>query len=121
MEGIVNARESVLAWQSAVERRYREARPRAEALALRARALVPGGETRVGSTVPPFGPIFVEAHGQELTDIDGNVLLDTTNNATSLIHGHANRAIVEAATRQIAKGTQWLGLNPHIVELADLI
>jgi glutamate-1-semialdehyde 2,1-aminomutase len=117
----VNLRESVLAWQAAVERRYREARPRSEALALRARALMPGGETRVGSSVPPFGPAFVEGRGQELTDVDGNVVLDTTNNATSLIHGHANPAIVEAAIRQVRRGTQWLGLNPGIVDLADLL
>lgn len=117
----MSARDGVLAWQVAVERRYRAARPRSEALALRARTLLAGGETRVGSTVPPFGPIFAEGRGQELTDVDGNIVLDTTNNATSLIHGHANPAIVEAASRQIARGTQWLGLNPGIVELADLI
>jgi glutamate-1-semialdehyde 2,1-aminomutase len=116
-----DALDGALAWQAAVDRRYRAARPRTEALALRARTLLPGGETRVGSSVPPFGPIFVEGRGQELTDVDGNVVIDTTNNATSLIHGHANPAIVEAATRQIARGTQWLGLNPEIVELADLI
>jgi glutamate-1-semialdehyde 2,1-aminomutase len=113
--------DAALAWQAAVDRRYRAARPRSEALALRARALMAGGETRVGSTVPPYGPVFAEAHGQELTDVDGNVILDTTNNATSLIHGHANPAIVEAATRQVARGTQWLGLNPGIIDLADLI
>ncbi len=112
---------AALAWQAAVDRRYRAARPRTEALVLRARGLLAGGDTRVGSSVPPFGPAFLEAHGQELTDVDGNVVLDTTNNATSLIHGHANPAIVEAATWQVARGTQWLGLNPGIVELADLI
>lgn len=112
---------AAIAWQAAVDRRYRAARPRSEALALRARSLLAGGETRVGSTVPPFGPVFVEAHGQELTDVDGNVVLDTTNNATSLVHGHANPAIVAAASQAVARGTQWLGLNPGIVELADLI
>jgi glutamate-1-semialdehyde 2,1-aminomutase len=80
-----------------------------------------GGETRVGSTVPPFGPAFTEGRGQELTDVDGNVVLDTTNNATSLIHGHAHPAIVAPASAAVARGTQWLGLNPGIVELADLI
>src|SRR3989304_5919613 len=103
----MSVRDGVLAWQAAVERRYRTARPRSEALSLRARALLPGGETRVGSTVPPFGPIFVEGHGQELTDVDGNAVLDTTNTATPLIHGPANPAIVEAASRQGAPGTQW--------------
>jgi glutamate-1-semialdehyde 2,1-aminomutase len=117
----MSARDAVLAWSAAVERRYREARPRSEALAMRARGLLPGGETRVGSAVPPFGPIFAAGHGEELTDVDGNVVLDTTHNATSLIHGHANPTIVEAATRQIVNGTQWLGLNPHTIELADLI
>jgi glutamate-1-semialdehyde 2,1-aminomutase len=112
---------AALAWQAAVDRRYRAARPRSEALALRARGLLAGGETRVGSTVPPFGPVFAEAHGQELTDVDGNVILDTTNNATSLVHGHANPSIVAAASQAVARGTQWLGLNPGIVELADLI
>lgn len=112
---------AALAWQAAVDRRYRAARPRSEALALRARGLMAGGETRVGSTVPPFGPVFAEAHGQELTDVDGNVILDTTNNATSLVHGHAHPAIVAAASQAVARGTQWLGLNPGIVELADLI
>jgi len=106
---------AALAWQAAVDRRYRAARPRSEAVVLRARGLMPGGESRVGSSVPPFGPVFVEGHGQELTDIDGNVVLDTTNNATSLIHGHANPTIVAAATAAVERGTQWLGLNPGIV------
>src|SRR6476661_2332777 len=94
-DSTMSARDAVLAWSAAVERRYREARPRSEALMLRARGLLPGGETRVGSAVPPFGPIFVQGKGQELTDVDGNVVLDTTHNATSLIHGHANPTIVE--------------------------
>jgi glutamate-1-semialdehyde 2,1-aminomutase len=115
------ALEAALAWQAAVDRRYRAARPRSEAMALRARSLLAGGETRGGSTAPPFGPVFVQGRGQELTDVDGNVVLDTTNNATSLIHGHAHPAIVEAATAQVARGTQWLGLNPGIVDLADII
>ena len=113
--------DAAQAWQAAVEARYRAARPRSEAIAQRARGLLAGGETRVGSSVPPFAPVFAHGSGQELTDLDGNVVLDTTNNATSLIHGHANPAIVAAATAQISHGTQWLGLNPGIVELADLI
>jgi len=115
------ALDAAQAWQAAVVARYRAARPRSEAVTLRARGLLAGGDTRVGSSVPPFGPVFVHGSGQELTDLDGNVVLDTTNNATSLIHGHANPAIVAAATAQIGHGTQWLGLNPGIVELADLI
>jgi glutamate-1-semialdehyde 2,1-aminomutase len=118
---MTDAVAAALAWQAAVDRRYRAARPRSEALALRARGLMAGGETRVGSSVPPFGPVFAEARGQELTDVDGNVVLDNTNNATSLIHGHANPAIVAAASAAVGRGTQWLGLNPSIVELADLI
>ncbi len=115
------ARDAALAWQAAVERRYRAARPRSEALHLRARSLLPGGDTRFGATVEPFGTVFTEGHGEELTDVDGNVVLDTTHNATALIHGHAHPAIVDAVTRQIANGTQWLGLNPALVDLADLI
>jgi len=54
-------------------------------------------------------------------DVDGNELLDFTFNSTSLIHGYAHPAIVEAIKRQAERGTAWNAPNPQLVQLAELL
>lgn len=67
--------------------------------------LMPGGVSRNTLLRDPH-PIYVDrARGCRVTDVDGNEYLDFGNNMASLIHGHAHPEIVEAVTRQVARGT----------------
>ena len=66
---------------------------------------LPGGDTRTATYFAPY-PVYMErGRGCYLYDVDGNAYLDMLGNYTSLIHGHAFPAIVEAIRRQALSGT----------------
>ena len=70
-----------------------------------AAAYLPGGDTRSATYFAPH-PLYMEkGTGCYLYDVDGNEYLDLLGNYTSLIHGHALPAIVDAIKEQAAKGT----------------
>ena len=56
-----------------------------------------------------------------MTDVDGIGRLDALNNFTALIHGHGFRPIVEAVTRQVARGSAFASSTPEEVALAELL
>lgn len=100
---------------------YRRRTPKSAALYAQARRVMPGGDSRTTTFFKPY-PTFIErAEGQRLLDVDGNTLLDFLNNYTALIHGHAFPPVVEAARRQLERGTAWSAPNEHQVQLATLI
>ncbi|MBK1658537.1 aspartate aminotransferase family protein [Paracraurococcus ruber] len=87
----------------------------------RARRIMPGGATRVTIWWPPHPPYAVSGQGCRVTDADGRVFLDFSNNFFSLIHGHAHPAIVAAVQAQAARGMAF-GLPTQLdVELAEAI
>ncbi len=91
------------------------------ALYQRARQVMPGGATRVTIWWPPHPPYAASGQGCRITDADGRVFLDFSNNFFSLIHGHAHPAIVAAVQAQAARGMAF-GLPTHLdVELAEEI
>ena len=47
--------------------------------------------------------------------------VDLIGNFTSLVHGNAYPPIVEAAGRQVRRGTAWPARNDHHLELAELL
>ena len=71
----------------------------------RAKHVLPGGVSRNTVLRDPH-PLYAD-HGEgcRLVDIDGVSRIDFSNNMASLIHGHACPAVVEAVTRQLARGT----------------
>ena len=84
---------------------YVENHVRSGELAERAKASLPGGNTRTGVYIPPF-PIYIErGEGVYIYDADGHRLLDFVNNNTALILGHAHPDVVEALQQQVARGT----------------
>jgi glutamate-1-semialdehyde 2,1-aminomutase len=104
-----------------VEDEYRSRTPRSWALHQQAQASLPGGDTRHGTLFQPY-PTYIDAgHGSYLVDVDGNELLDFTLNSTSLIHGHAHPAIVQAIQQQAGRGTAWNAPSAVLVELAELL
>ncbi|MCZ6545192.1 MAG: aspartate aminotransferase family protein [Chloroflexi bacterium] len=100
---------------------YRAATPNSAKWYGRAQASMPGGDTRQSVFFEPY-PLFLDqGAGAYVTDVDGNRYLDCANCWTALVLGHAHPAVVEAVSRQIAKGTAFGAANHHAIELAELL
>jgi glutamate-1-semialdehyde 2,1-aminomutase len=87
----------------------------------RARKVLPDGGSRSSISMAPYTPYIAKAQGKLLTDVDGNEYIDFNNNFTSLIHGHAHPAIVEAVTAQIGVGSAVSFFSEAELKLAELI
>jgi glutamate-1-semialdehyde 2,1-aminomutase len=84
---------------------YRDRTPGSQAHQEKAVRYLPGGDTRSATYFSPY-PVYMEkGRGCYLYDVDGNEYLDLLGNYTSLIHGHAFPAIVEAIREQAVHGT----------------
>ncbi|HSF31044.1 MAG TPA: aspartate aminotransferase family protein [Candidatus Tectomicrobia bacterium] len=86
-----------------------------------AKAIIPGGNTRLTAYFAPYPFYAVSGQGCRMYDLDGNVRLDFYNNATSLIFGHAYPPVVEAISDQARKGTAFAIPTEPEVELAQLL
>src|SRR5436309_12877226 len=87
-------------------------------LAARARAGLPGGNSRTTVFSPPYPFYARSGQGPRLTDVDGQTRLDFLNNYTSLLHGHAFGPIVQAAARQVELGSSFAAPTELEVALA---
>jgi glutamate-1-semialdehyde 2,1-aminomutase len=102
-------------------RRWAEPDSKSAALFARAQGVMPGGNTRTTVYMAPYPPYAASGEGCWVTDVDGDRRLDCLNNYTALIHGHAHPAIVEAATRRLARGASFPLPTPEEIELAALL
>lgn len=101
--------------------RYIERTPKSQAMTERAHRVLPGGDTRTGVYFAPYPAFMVQGSGSYLTDLDGNRYLDFLNNYTSLVHGHAHPALIQAAREQLPNGSVYASPMVKQVELAELI
>ena len=113
--------EKLLASLDAVVAEYTAHNPRSRAMHERARQSLPGGNTRSGVSIDPFPIYAASGEGVYLQDLDGHRLLDFVNNASSLILGHADPAIVAALQDQVARGTAFSRPVVLEVEMAELL
>jgi glutamate-1-semialdehyde 2,1-aminomutase len=104
-----------------IEAAYRARTPGSAARQTRAEALLPGGDTRTAAFHPPYGLTIARGDGPYLWDVDGNRYVDLIGNFTSLVHGNAYPPIVDAAQRQLTRGTAWPARNDAHLELAALL
>jgi len=94
------------------------------ALFQRAQAHIPGG---VNSPVRAFAavdgdPIFIErGEGPWMFDVDGNRYLDLIGSWGPLVLGHANPAVVAAATAALQKGSSFGAPTEAEVEFAEAL
>ena len=95
--------------------------PRSSGLAQRARAVLPGGDTRTVAYHPPYPLTVASGGGCRMTDVDGNTYIDLISNYTSLIHGHAHPAIVRAVAEQLPKGTNYATSLEAQTRLAEIL
>ena len=87
----------------------------------RARAVLPGGNSRSTIDLKPH-PIYVtHGKGSIVYDVDDNQYVDFNNNYTSLILGHANDAVSDALIAQTPRGTAFSFGTQAEVELAELL
>ena len=108
-------------WQARIESQYQERTPASRRWFREARRFLPGGDTRLGTSFPPHPTYMIRGEGSYLHDVDGNRILDFTNNATTLIHGHSHPEITGTIRKQAARGTGWAAPNSYQVELARLL
>ena len=100
---------------------YPESHPHSRELYARALNSLPGGNTRTTVFMKPFPIYAARGFGCRVWDVDGNEYIDCINNFTSLIHGHAHPALIEAATKQLALGSAFGMPTESEVVLAELL
>lgn len=100
---------------------FRARTPRSGAFAEAARKVMPGGDTRTVAFHAPYPLTVDRGQGCRFVDVDGNEYIDCLNNYTSLIHGHAHPAIVEAVTAQVPKGTTFATSLACQTRLAEIL
>src|SRR5919106_1387853 len=76
--------------------RYARARPRSAALAERARAVLPGGNTRSVLHIDPFAFRVAAVEGAYLRDVDGHVYLDLLGDYSAGLLGHRPHVVGDA-------------------------
>jgi glutamate-1-semialdehyde 2,1-aminomutase len=91
------------------------------ALFKQAQNVLTEGGSRSTIRIAPYSIYAREAQGKYVTDVDGNKLFDLNNNYTSMIHGHAHPEIVEAAMRQIKRGTGYCFGSEAELAMAELL
>jgi len=102
-------RSRVDALHAAELARFRDRRPRSLRLLERARDHQPNGVPMAWMASDNDQPIYVDyGSGASFTDVDGFSYIDFNASDMAMFTGHANPAIVEAVTRQVARSTQFL-------------
>lgn len=86
-----------------------------------AQEVLTDGGSRSTIRIAPYSLYVKEAKGKYVTDLDGNRLLDFNCNYTSMIHGHSHPRVMEAAIKQIEKGTGFSFGSEAEYRLAELI
>jgi glutamate-1-semialdehyde 2,1-aminomutase len=87
----------------------------------RAARVMPGGNSRITVYLPPYPPYAARGRGAVIVDVDGQERLDFFNNASSLIHGHADPDINAAVARQLELGAAFGMPTEAEVALAELV
>ncbi len=87
----------------------------------RALQTLPGGVSRNTILRKPH-PLYVDhASGCRVTDIEGEVFIDFSNNMASLLHGHAHPGIVDAVHQQLQRGSAFMIGTEVEVEYAEYL
>jgi len=101
--------------------RYRKTCPGSWAQWEKACRVIPGGITHDSRYLTPF-PLYVSrAAGPRKWDVDGREYIDYWMGHGALFLGHAHPTLVEAVTRQVARGTHYGACHELEVEWAEWI
>lgn len=100
---------------------YRAARPLSAEADRRARAVLPGGNTRSVLDFAPFPFRVVGAKGAELVDLDGHRYVDFCGNYTAGLLGHSPDGVRSAIVEALDGGWALGATHEREVELAELV
>jgi glutamate-1-semialdehyde 2,1-aminomutase len=95
---------------------YVARRPKTSALHERARAVLPGGNTRSILFTQPFPIRIASSEGCRITDVDGLPYVDYVGEYSAGIYGHSNPEIKSAVQTALAMGIN-IGAH-HVAEIA---
>jgi glutamate-1-semialdehyde 2,1-aminomutase len=107
--------------EQAITDQYASRTPTSRARCDIATQVLPGGDTRWAVYWKPYPTYIERGEGCYVYDADGNRYLDFNNNYTSLVHGHAHPAVVEAVQAQVARGTIYASPATCQYELATML
>lgn len=100
---------------NSLESAYRDHFPTSAKLFEQGRNVFPNGVTHDSRYLKPF-PVYIDrAQGSKKYDVDGHEIIDYWMGHGALLLGHSHPAVVDAVSRQVARGTH-LGAN-HQSEL----
>jgi glutamate-1-semialdehyde 2,1-aminomutase len=100
---------------------YVAKRPKTAAMHQRAKAVMPGGNTRTVLFSQPF-PIRVEkAQGMCLSDVDGHEYIDFVGEYSAGIYGHSNPKIIKAVEEAMAGGLNIGAQHAREVLFAEIV
>jgi glutamate-1-semialdehyde 2,1-aminomutase len=85
----------------------------------RAARVFPGGVLGSHRSGADLEFVVRDARGAYLWDTNGRRYVDYLLGSGPMVLGHAHPAVVEAVTRQLARGTTFMLLNEPIIELAE--
>lgn len=96
---------------------------RSRELRQRAHSLIPGGAhtyAKGDDQYPEFAPLFVvRGQGCRVWDVDGNEYIEYGMGLRAVTLGHAYPAVVEAAYRELLRGSNFTRPSPLELELAE--
>jgi glutamate-1-semialdehyde 2,1-aminomutase len=100
---------------------YPDMQSRSAQLFERAKAALPGGNSRLTVYYAPYPVYLASGNGARVTDVDGVERLDFVNNMTALIHGHSHPLVVEAVRDAVGELMGVGAPTVREIELAELI
>lgn len=101
--------------------RYAARRPRTAALHERARAYLPGGNTRSVLYHRPFPLRIARAWDAMLRDVDGHEYVDLLGEYSAGLYGHSNPVVLKAMTDALHEGVSRGAHTRYEVDLAEAI
>lgn len=100
---------------------YVAKRPKTAALQARAKAVMPGGNTRTVLFSQPFPIRVAKAEGPILTDIDGHSYVDFVGEYSAGLYGHSHPRIAAAVAEAMAGGINFGAHHVREVEFAEAV
>jgi glutamate-1-semialdehyde 2,1-aminomutase len=101
------------------EQLFLRRQPRSTALIARAREHLAGGATSNWQIAEPQAVWISHGSGSKIYDVDGTEYVDMHGGYGAAIAGHGHPAIVEAVTRQVARGTHFAQPTEDAIWVAE--
>lgn len=99
--------------------RYVAANPQSQARHKKARASLPGGNTRSVLWYEPFPVTITKGEGVQVTDLDGHRYTDFVSEYSAGLYGHSDPTIMQAMMEAVQNGVALGGPNAYEARLAE--